>query len=146
MKREKDEAAKIPENYGTMTIKALAEKVKLTPRTIRYYEQIGILNGISRDPYNRRRYTERDLYLLKLVRRATKLLGLSLDEVKELASYHYQDPTEKKVVRHSIEALKKHIQKIDDQQKELQITRNILNGEIKRLESLFNSKGFDRHQ
>jgi len=136
LKGEKAITSRIPETQGQMTIKELAEKVKLTPRTIRYYEQVGILNGISRDPYNRRRYTERDLYLLKLVKRATKLLGLTLGEVKELASYHYQDPTEKKVVQHSIEALKGHVQKIDDQQKELQITRNILVGEIERLESL----------
>ena len=64
MKQPDEKTSRTPEAKETMTIKELAEKVKLTPRTIRYYEQVGILNGISRDPYNRRRYTERDLQVL----------------------------------------------------------------------------------
>ena len=62
MKKANESTSEKREFEKTMTTKELAEKVKLTPRSIRYYEEIGILGGISRDPYNRRRYTERDVY------------------------------------------------------------------------------------
>ncbi len=124
----------------TMTIKELAEKVNLTPRTIRYYEQIGLLNGIVRDQYNRRRYNEGDVYVLILVKRAKQLLGLSLEEIKELLVHLLEDPTEKKVIHRSIEMLRKQVKKVETKQQELKATRNILIKEIDRLESLLGER------
>ncbi len=125
----------------TMTIKELAEKVNLTPRTIRYYEQIGLLNGIVRDQYNRRRYNEGDVYVLILVKRAKQLLGLSLEEIKELLVHLLEDPTEKKVIHRSIEMLRKQVKKVETKQQELKATRSILIKEIHRLESLLGVRG-----
>jgi DNA-binding transcriptional MerR regulator len=124
----------------TMTIKELAEKVNLTPRTIRYYEQIGLLNGIVRDQYNRRRYNEGDVYVLILVKRAKQLLGLSLEEIKELLVHLLEDPTEKKVIHRSVEMLRKQVKKVETKQQELRATRNILIKEIDRLESLLGER------
>ncbi len=123
-----------------MTIKELAERVNLTPRTIRYYEQIGLLNGIVRDQYNRRRYNERDVYVLTLVQRAKHLLGLSLEEIKELLVHLLEDPTEKKVIHRSIEMLRKQVKKVETKQQELRDTRSILIKEIDRLESLLGER------
>jgi len=122
-----------------MTIKILAEKTNLTPRSIRYYEQIGILTGIKRDPYNRRRYTKYDLYLLSLVKRARDVLGLSLKEIKDLAFFHHKEPTEKKIIKHSIKLLYEQIKKIQQKKREMHITEEILIKEIDRLESLINT-------
>ena len=69
MKEEEQKASKVPETQKEMTIKELAGKANLTLRAPRYCEEIGILNGIKRDPYNRRRYTKKELYRLKLVQR-----------------------------------------------------------------------------
>ncbi len=123
-----------------MTIKELAERVNLTARTIRYYEQIGLLNGIVRDQYNRRRYNEGDVYILILVQRAKQLLGLSLEEIKELLVHLLEDPTEKKVIRRSIEMLRTQVKKVETKQQELRDTRSILIKEIDRLESLLEKR------
>ncbi|MHC4725434.1 MAG: MerR family transcriptional regulator [Planctomycetota bacterium] len=123
-----------------MTIKELAERVNLTARTIRYYEQIGLLNGIVRDQYNRRRYNEGDVYILILVQRAKHLLGLSLEEIKELLVHLLEDPTEKKVIRRSIEMLRTQVKKVETKQQELRDTRSILIKEIDRLESLLEKR------
>ena len=125
--------------HDRMTIKILAEKANLTPRSIRYYEQLGILTGIKRDPYNRRRYTKDDLYFLRLVKRARDILGLSLKEIKALAFFHYKEPTEKKMIKHSIKLLNEQVKKTERQKKEVQITKEILIKEINRLETLINT-------
>ena len=56
-----------------------------TPRTIRYYEEIGLLPG-SRDRPARthRTYAEADVERLTELLRLRDLLGLSLEELKEL--------------------------------------------------------------
>jgi|GEM_PF-1219410 len=123
-------------NQKAMTIKEIADKAGLTPRSIRYYEQIGLLNGISRDPYNRRRYTSDDLYLLKLIKRARNILNLSLEEIKELAKCFQHDPTEIKIINKSLKLLTKQNRNIEIQQTELIKTKNIIEFEIKRLKSI----------
>ncbi|MEA2355143.1 MAG: MerR family transcriptional regulator, repressor of the yfmOP operon [Solirubrobacteraceae bacterium] len=57
-----------------------------TPRTIRYYEEIGLLpgGGESRAAGAHRLYGEADVERLREVMRLKSLLGVSLDELKEL--------------------------------------------------------------
>lgn len=141
MKKANESTSEKREFEKTMTTKELAEKVKLTPRSIRYYEEIGILGGISRDPYNRRRYTERDVYFLKLLKRAKNLLGLSLNEISELSSlFQSPDPTEKEVIERSIEMLKEHIKRVSAQEEQLKVSKSILVNESERLQSLLKQR------
>ncbi|EHR53717.1 putative transcriptional regulator [Saccharomonospora marina XMU15] len=46
----------------------VAEKTGFSIDTLRYYEKIGLLRGIGRTPGGRRRFTEEDLGLLRLLR------------------------------------------------------------------------------
>ena len=62
----------------------LAKMAGLTTRTIRYYEERGLLNAIKRVEGGRRAYTDDDLRRLKFIKRL-KLLGLTLAEMEELA-------------------------------------------------------------
>lgn len=125
-----------------MTIKEFAEKAGLTPRTIRYYEEVGILNGIKRDPYSRRRYTKTDLYRLRLTKRAKEILHLSLDDIKELVKhYRNDDPGEELMIRGSIEVIKKHCQMVEDQIERCKTARNTLIKEMNRLEALAEKRG-----
>ena len=70
---------------GTLRIGELAERTGLTAPTIRYYEQIGLLPGGARPPRSHRIYTESDVDRLDLLRRLRDLLGLSLEQLKEMA-------------------------------------------------------------
>lgn len=71
---------------NTLRIGELAARTQLTAPTIRYYEQIGLLPGGPRPPRSHRIYTEADVERLELVRRLRDLLGVSLDELQEIAA------------------------------------------------------------
>jgi DNA-binding transcriptional MerR regulator len=63
----------------------VAKAVGTTPRTIRYYEEIGLLPGPAARPAGQHRvYTEGDVERLREVLHLKSLLGVSLDELKEL--------------------------------------------------------------
>jgi DNA-binding transcriptional MerR regulator len=61
----------------------LARGAGTTPRTVRYYEEIGLLaDAGSRPAGGHREYTDDDLERLRLILRLKDLLGLSLDELR----------------------------------------------------------------
>jgi len=62
----------------------VAERVGITPRTIRYYEEIGLLPGGERPKGTHRLYDNADVERLVELTRLRDLLNLSLDELKEL--------------------------------------------------------------
>ena len=62
----------------------VAERVGVTPRTIRYYEEIGLLPGGSRVKGAHRLYDDNDVERLAELTRLRDLLNLSLDELREL--------------------------------------------------------------
>ncbi len=70
---------------GTLRIGELASRTALTAPTIRYYEEIGLLPGGPRPRRAHRIYTEADVERLDLLRRLRDLLGVSLDELQEIA-------------------------------------------------------------
>jgi len=69
-----------------LTIGQLAKRARLNPKTIRYYEEVGLMPKAARSESGYRLYTEGEITRLQLIRRA-KLLGLSLQESKEVVEY-----------------------------------------------------------
>lgn len=68
---------------GTMHIGQLADKTGLSLRTIRHYDEIGLLKASGRTEGGFRLYTPEDHSRLMLIRRM-KPLGFSLEEMLEL--------------------------------------------------------------
>lgn len=71
-----------------LTIKDAAKRAGLTPKTIRYYEGIGLIRPFERSragfkSNGYRLFTQPDINRLEFVKRARRL-GLSLAQVKEL--------------------------------------------------------------
>ncbi len=66
-----------------MRIGELAAQFGLNPKTIRYYEEIGLLPRAGRSASGYRLYDKRDVERLGFIRRA-KTLGLSLDEIRDI--------------------------------------------------------------
>jgi DNA-binding transcriptional MerR regulator len=63
----------------------LAELTGTTPRTIRYYEEIGLLGGApGRQQGKHRCYAEADVARVREVVRLRDLLGLSLEQLSQL--------------------------------------------------------------
>jgi DNA-binding transcriptional MerR regulator len=69
-----------------LRIGEVAARVGVTPRTIRYYEERGLLGrDADRSKGAHRAYTEADVVRLRELIRLRDLLGLSLDTLVELA-------------------------------------------------------------
>jgi DNA-binding transcriptional MerR regulator len=69
---------------GDLRIGDVAQRAGTTPRTIRYYEEIGLLPAArERRPGAHRTYASSDVERLTELLRLKELLGLSLEELKE---------------------------------------------------------------
>src|SRR5438034_1132367 len=60
----------------------VAELTRLTTRTIRYYEELGLLNPAAHVSGANRRYDDEDVERLLLIKRLREVVGLGLAEVK----------------------------------------------------------------
>ena len=75
------------ENGKLLRIGDVAELTGTTPRTIRYYEEIGLLRASGRRQAGRHRlYDEAVVERLRDLLRLKDLLGLSLEELKQLVA------------------------------------------------------------
>jgi len=66
-----------------MNIGTVAEKSGVPPKTIRYYESIGLIPSADRQANGYRAYSEIDMHTLHFIKRA-RGLGFSVEEVRDL--------------------------------------------------------------
>lgn len=66
------------------SIGKVAEQVGVSERTLRYYEQIGLLTPAAHSPGGCRRYTRQDIDRVTHVRELQQVMGYSLDEIHGL--------------------------------------------------------------
>ena len=71
-------------------IEQVAARTGLTKRTLRYYEEIGLLPPPTRTEGGYRLYSEGDVQQLERIKRLKDLLGFSLAEIRELADAEVQ--------------------------------------------------------
>lgn len=103
----------------TLRIGEVAELTGTTPRTIRYYEEIGLLSSAGERALGKHRcYTGTDVERVKEIVRLRDLLGLSLEQLSQLLAaeearagirrefHRSEDPAER---RHLLEAALGHI-------------------------------------
>ena len=110
-------------NDEVISIGTLAEKLEMSQRTIRYYEEIGLLNSIKRVEGGRRVYTDVDLRRLKLIKRL-KIMGMTLSDMQELEAMWTFEKSNDKVLKRLLELLGNHLQRLDDRIADLDILRN----------------------
>ncbi len=115
----------------------LAKLVSLTPRTIRYYEEIGLLNSVKRVEGGRRIYTNEDIRRLKFIKKL-KLLGLSLKEMEELENIYQINRSNNDALSRLLELLKKHLGNIDSRINNLQKLKKEIVDYSKRIEKKLN--------
>jgi DNA-binding transcriptional MerR regulator len=106
----------------SLRIGELARLAGTTPRTVRYYEEIGLLaDAEERGAGEHRTYTQADLARLREILRLKSLLGLSLDALREVmagedaraarrAAWHAtEDPAER---RRLLEEARAHVESL----------------------------------
>ncbi len=84
---------KLPDTTTTFSIGDLAKQLGISTRTIRYYEERGLITP-QRSDGGQRIYTRRDRGRLKLVLRA-KQAGFDLEEAKEVLDLYDIVPSDK---------------------------------------------------
>jgi MerR family transcriptional regulator, repressor of the yfmOP operon len=72
------------EESPTYTIEQVATSLGLTKRTLRYYEEVGLLPPTGRTEGNYRRYSEEDIERIKQIKELRDLLGFSLADIRQL--------------------------------------------------------------
>ncbi len=84
-------SAKPPPRPKLYSITELSELYDITPRTLRHYEDRGLLSPNRRG--QQRLYQERDRVRLQLILRGRRL-GFGLKEIEEMLDLYDADPTE----------------------------------------------------
>ena len=101
----------------------LAAKVGLTERTIRYYEELGLLESVKRLDGGVRTYTDDDMRRLKYIGKL-KMLGLTLQEMLELERMYQRHRSNRSVLPRLIELLDAHLTTLGDRMIELDALRD----------------------
>lgn len=103
----------------TWTISQIADQLDLSTRTIRFYEEKGLIQP-QRTSGNQRVYTPRNKARLKLIIRG-KRFGFSLEEIAEMIGMADADPDERQQIEKSLKFGDAKLKQIQDRKKELML-------------------------
>ncbi|MBO6520998.1 MAG: MerR family DNA-binding transcriptional regulator [Rhodospirillales bacterium] len=104
------------ETYG---IADLAKEFGVTTRTVRFYEDKGLIAPAREG--QRRIYSPRDRVRLRLIMRG-KRLGLTLDEIAELMDLYDVDPSEVTQLKQFIDVIRDRKTVLEGQKKDIEET------------------------
>lgn len=102
----------------SISIGDLAKTIGITTRTLRYYEEVGIMSPPRRLEGGVRAYTASEVRKLKLILKL-KELGLSIKEMQELDAAYAEARETDKIIPRLIEMLDFHINKLDEKMSKL---------------------------
>jgi DNA-binding transcriptional MerR regulator len=105
-------------NEEYISIGNLARTTGVTTRTLRYYEEMGIMSPPKRLEGTIRYYTPADVRKLKFILRL-KELGLTIREMQELDAVYREAKETDKVIPRLIEMLDNHIHNLDEKMSKL---------------------------
>jgi MerR family transcriptional regulator, repressor of the yfmOP operon len=92
------------ESGSLFTIEQVAARTGLTKRTLRYYEEVGLLPPTGRTEGNYRRYSEEDIQRLDRIKKLRDLLGFSLADIRKLLDAEDERGQIKVAYQHETEA------------------------------------------
>jgi len=122
-----------------MRIGELAERAKVTPRTVRYYESIGLIPSGERKGSGQHYYTEETVVRLRKIDQL-KQLGLNLDEIGDVIDLYFTDPSGVRAKQKVLVILRAHLAEVDHKVGALQQFRGDLQAHIKRFERWLEDK------
>jgi MerR family transcriptional regulator, copper efflux regulator len=113
----------------------LTERAEVTPRTVRYYESIGLLPPGEREGHGQHSYTEETLARLRKIDQLKKL-GLSLEEIRDVIDLYFNDPTTSGIQpkQKVLAILRQHRASVDQKIGALQQFRTDVQANIERFE------------
>lgn len=122
---------------GEFRIGELAEKAGVTIRTVRYYEELGLLKSRDRKAAGHRRYGKRDLVALKRIKEL-KDYGLSLGDIIEIAKLARTDPTGNSSRLKLIARYREKLEEAEERKRKIESYIDELEWHIEQLENVEN--------
>lgn len=116
-----------------MRIGDLTERAGVTPRTVRYYESIGLLPPSEREGHGQHYYGEETIARLKKIDQLKKL-GLSLDEIRNVIDLYFTDPSGIQPKQKVLAMLRQHLAEADQKIGNLMQFRSELQANIENFE------------
>ena len=111
-----------------MNIGAVAERSGVPPKSIRYYESIGLIQPAERRANGYRTYSRLDMQTLAFIKRA-RGLGFSVEEVRDLLDL-WRDKNRKSSAVKKLVA--RHVEALDRKIEELRVMRMALSDLVQR--------------
>lgn len=113
-----------PESQGQayLQIGEVAERTGVTQRTLRFYEEKGLLKPPSRLEGGFRLYSEDDVRRVEQIKRLQTLLGISLADIKDMV--------EAQEVKHQIKATYRRDAEISDRRAKLLKVKEVTEGQV----------------
>lgn len=111
-----------------MIISEVARESGVSPKTIRYYEQVGLIGPAQRGANGYRLYDQRAVEVLRFVKRARDL-GFTVEEVGELLAL-WNDPDRAAAEVKAVAA--RHLERIEAKLRELEALRRTVDDLVHR--------------
>jgi len=109
-------------------IDEVTKQVGLTKRTLRYYEEIGLIHPPERSEGNIRLYTDEDIVRIKKIVEAKEVLGITLQEMQHFLSLkermeqrrNSDNPRDREVIQEIKDMLENQVQTLDTKMKQME--------------------------
>jgi len=101
------------------SIAQVGQKIGVSPRTVRYYEELGLLPGVRRRNGGRRVYGPEEIERLCFIQRL-KQMGLSLQEIGDLNAIYAIRGSTQAMLEKLRELLRQHLSDVEAKIRDLQ--------------------------
>ena len=122
------------------TVPELAETLGVTPRSIRFYEQKGLV--APKRAGTTRIYTRQDRARMLIILRG-KRLGFTLKEIADYLDLYGADPTQAEQIRMLLTRVRERIEALEDQRQALDVTLDELRDIEQQSIDALKEKGLD---
>ena len=135
------------EQICTYSIDQVAAQTGLTKRTLRYYEEVGLLPPTDRTEGNYRRYNAEDIQRIEHIKKLRDLLGFSLADIRAMLEVDDERGMLKEANRHETDAAAK-VARIDRADELIQRQLQLIEQKIAGLEQMRTSleANIERHE
>jgi DNA-binding transcriptional MerR regulator len=126
------------ETEEIITIGELCKTLGLTTRTLRYWEEVGIIGAVERPGGANRGYTPYTVRRIKFIMKL-KDLGLTIKEMQDLYKVYGEAKETERVIPELVRILDVHINMIDEKMAKLSSLRNEIVGYRHKIQEKFNA-------
>ena len=119
------------------TIGELCKNLGLTTRTLRYWEEVGIIEAVERSDGANRGYSPYTVRRIKFIMKL-KDLGLTIKEMKDLYKIYGEAKATERMIPELLRILEVHIDMIDEKIAKLSSLRNEISDYHNKMQSKFN--------